>query len=55
MNQAQYWGKIKISQSGGSRYEKGEREIPETVALLLRLAYGTDAQARRLLAELRSR
>ena len=40
MTQEDFWGRIGISQSGGSRYERG-RSIPEPVRILLALAYGT--------------
>ena len=37
MNQQEFWGRIGITQSGGSRYEGG-REVPEPVRLLLAIA-----------------
>lgn len=52
MNQSEFWGRINVTQSGGSRYESG-RAIPRTVQLLLNLAYGTEAQAQNLLLHLR--
>jgi len=52
LNQTQFWSKINVTQSGGSRYESG-RAIPRTVQLLLHLAYGTDKQAADLLTVLR--
>lgn len=38
MNQADFWGPIGITQSGGSRYEH-ERRMPEPVGELIRLRY----------------
>lgn len=38
LNQTQFWGQVGITQSGGSRYEKGRR-IPKSVQALLRLVY----------------
>jgi hypothetical protein len=38
MNQTDFWSKVGVTQSGGSRYEKG-REIPKPVRELLRLVY----------------
>ena len=38
MNQSQFWSKIGVTQSGGSRYESG-RNIPRPVQALLRLVY----------------
>ena len=54
LNQTQFWSKINVTQSGGSRYESG-RASPRTVPLLLHLAYGTEKQAADLLAVLRDR
>lgn len=52
MNQNDFWGRLMVTQSGGSRYETG-RGMPEQVALLLHLTYGTEKQAGNLLAYLR--
>jgi transcriptional regulator with XRE-family HTH domain len=38
MNQDQFWTKIGVTQSGGSRYESG-REMPKPVRELLRLVH----------------
>lgn len=38
MNQSQFWSKIGVTQSGGSRYESG-RNIPRPVQALLRLVH----------------
>ena len=38
MNQSQFWSKIGVTQSGGSRYESG-RNIPRPVLALLRLVH----------------
>jgi DNA-binding transcriptional regulator YiaG len=53
MNQSAFWGRINVTQSGGSRYESG-RAIPRTVQLLLHLAYGTEKQSQDLLAAIRA-
>lgn len=53
MNQAEFWGRVMVTQSGGSRYESG-REMPEQVALLLHLTFASEVNANRLLTELRS-
>jgi transcriptional regulator with XRE-family HTH domain len=52
LNQAQFWSRVGITQSGGSRYEGG-RAMKAPVKMLLILTYGTEAQARQLLASLR--
>ena len=38
MNQHQFWSRLGVTQSGGSRYESG-RQIPPSVAQLLRLVH----------------
>ena len=38
MNQSQFWSRIGVTQSGGSRYESG-RNIPRAVQTLLRLVH----------------
>lgn len=37
-NQRDFWGRVAVTQSGGSRYENG-RTPPQPVKLLLALAY----------------
>jgi transcriptional regulator with XRE-family HTH domain len=38
LNQQQFWSKLGVTQSGGSRYESG-RSMPKPVQELLRLVY----------------
>ncbi|MBI4755149.1 MAG: helix-turn-helix transcriptional regulator [Betaproteobacteria bacterium] len=38
MNQSEFWSKIGVTQSGGSRYESG-RNMPRPVQTLLRLVH----------------
>ena len=52
LNQTQFWSRVGITQSGGSRYETGSCGIPEPVAILLDLAYG--AKWHKVLGKLRS-
>ena len=52
LNQSEFWQRIGITQSGGSRYEHG-RTIPKLVALLLKLAYGSNREVLRTLRRLR--
>ena len=52
LNQTEFWSKIAITQSGGSRYESG-RGMPKTVQLLLQLAYGTPKESDSLLSAIR--
>ena len=52
MNQSQFWGRVGVTQSGGSRYES-ERNIPVPVQLLLHIAYATEDRSHRLVDHLR--
>ena len=52
LNQSRFWSVVGIGQSAGSRYESG-RNIPRPVQMLLRIAYGTKAQAAKQLEALR--
>ena len=52
LNQTQFWSRVGIGQSAGSRYESG-RNIPRPVQMLLRIAYGAKAQADKQLEALR--
>lgn len=47
LNQSDFWSRIGVTQSGGSRYESG-RKMPRPVAILLQLVYvqGMDIDAR---------
>lgn len=52
LNQSEFWTPFQTTQSGGSRYESG-REIPDTVQVLLNIAFGTDAKAAAIVEGLR--
>jgi DNA-binding transcriptional regulator YiaG len=52
LNQTQFWSRVGITQSGGSRYETGSCGIPEPVAMLLDLVYSSKGP--KLLEKLRS-
>lgn len=47
LNQSEFWGRLGVTQSGGSRYEDG-RKVPRAVAVLARLIYieGKDIDVR---------
>ena len=51
VNQSEFWSRVGLGQSAGSRYESG-RNIPRPVQMLLRIAYGTKAQAAKQLEAL---
>ncbi|HRD33769.1 MAG TPA: helix-turn-helix transcriptional regulator [Rhodocyclaceae bacterium] len=53
LNQSQFWSHVKVTQSGGSRFESG-RNIPMPVQILLHLAYATDKQAETVFKALRT-
>ncbi len=38
LNQSEFWSRIGVTQSGGSRYESG-RPVPKPTAILARLIY----------------
>ena len=38
LNQQEFWSRVGVTQSGGSRYESG-RNIPKAVCALLRIVY----------------
>lgn len=52
MNQIDFWRRVGMTQSAGSRYESGSRELPAPVQSLLLIAYGStkefDAEILRL-------
>lgn len=52
VNQSEFWSRVGIGQSAGSRYESG-RNIPRPVQMLLRIAYGTKAQSAKQVEALR--
>ena len=54
LNQIEFWSRVGVTQSGGSRYEAG-RSMPKQVTWLLHLTYGSAEQADELLAWLRDR
>ena len=53
MNQSEFWSRIGVTQSGGSRYESG-RHIPAPTQTLLLLVYGTPKRAELELGKLRA-
>lgn len=38
LNQTEFWGRLGVTQSGGSRYEDG-RKVPKPTAILAHLIY----------------
>ena len=46
LNQAEFWGALDVTQSGGSRYESG-RDMPGPVKLLVNIVHGSPRRAER--------
>jgi predicted transcriptional regulator len=40
LSQVEFWKRLGISQSGGSKYELGRRKFPRKMQLLMELLYG---------------
>lgn len=53
LSQAEFWGRIGVTQSGGSRYESG-RSIPAPTKTLLTITYGTNKESEKLVKKLRT-
>ena len=53
MNQTEFWSRVAVEQSVGSRYEGG-RPLPPPVRLLLELAFGNDLLAGEIFRTLRA-
>lgn len=53
LNQSEFWTKVGVTQSGGSRYENG-RVIPKPVRHLLDMAYGPEKKAVKMFNGLRA-
>lgn len=53
MNQSEFWNRVGVTQSGGSRYESG-RNVPMPVRILLAVTYATDGQSAKTVEALRS-
>lgn len=52
LNQSEFWSRIGVTQSGGSRYEAGRR-IPKPTLILLTIAYGNRKQSTKALLKVR--
>lgn len=53
MKQDEFWGRIAVKQSAGSRYESESNPLPHQISCLLQIAYGTPAQAQQVVEWLR--
>ncbi len=52
LTQAEFWARVGVTQSGGSRYEGG-RWMPVQIAWALQIAYGTEQQSEAVVSWLR--
>lgn len=52
LNQVEFWKRLHVTQSGGSRYEAG-RTIPKQVLMLIHLVFADEKAAATLLKKLR--
>lgn len=52
LNQTQFWTRIHVTQSGGSRYEAG-RSLPKPIGVLLKIAYGSKKESQSVVISLR--
>ena len=55
LNQSEFWNAINVTQSGGSRYERG-REIPDQVAIMIELVHihGIDLSTKKARKQLKA-
>lgn len=53
LRQEDFWSRIAVKQSAGSRYESGGNPLPLHVAFMVHLAYGTPNQVQKLVEWLR--
>ena len=53
LNQSDFWTTLKVTQSGGSRYES-DREIPLPVQLILNIALCSESKSSAIVEELRA-
>lgn len=53
MNQAEFWRRVFVTQSGGSRHESAEK-LPEHIDCLIRLIYCSEKEALAQLALIRN-
>ena len=52
LNQNEFWTRLGVTQSGGSRYESGRR-VPAPVLSLLQIVYGTPKESLAVVEALR--
>lgn len=53
MKQDEFWGRIAVKQSAGSRYVSESNPLPLKIACLLQIAYGTPGQEQQMVEWLR--
>ncbi len=45
LRQDEFWPRVGVTQSAGSRYETGSRRLPLPLRMLIELAYGSESLA----------
>jgi DNA-binding transcriptional regulator YiaG len=55
LSQHDFWARVGVTQSSGSRYEAGQAALPRSVQRLLVIAYGRSLQKHRELVRLKTR
>jgi len=45
LRQDEFWSRVGVTQSAGSRYETGSRRLPVPLQMLIELAYGDKSAA----------
>jgi len=53
LNQSAFWGRVGVTQSGGSRFETA-RSLPRPVLILLTITYGKPSQVQAMTEALRA-
>ena len=53
LNQSDFWGRVGVTQSGGSRYEAGRR-LSKPIQMLVALAYGPKKEQQAVLRQLKA-
>ena len=43
LRQDEFWSRVGVTQSAGSRYETGSRRLPVPLQMLIELAYGSQS------------
>lgn len=53
LTQSEFWGPLRVTQSGASRYESG-RDLPDPLQIVLNIAFGPERKVSEIVESLRS-